>query len=325
MNTGLLNISNVMQYIKWDNATQITSWNNTSEQIRGTNAYQFQPNLTKNSTLTVWTADLYRVANFEYLETVHWEGIELYRFIPSKELFEINPKYDQNIYGLVNITGPKAAGPLGDPKKSPGPQILVSLPNFCNVDSSVVDLVEGMECTDSEHQLYLDVEPTLGTTMHAQIRLQMNTHISPRWIFDKNIQEAIVPVFWTEQIGHAEDYQISEFKQGVLFAFSLLDWFKRSFVLGIVIAGFSSIFFVWMLYGNYVCCCYRQKRKRRKRINSSSKNLVNQPLLSSDADVESDVMDLETKIFYQNQHVRKSSVQPQTPSESEEERLSHLE
>eukprot|EP01026_Neomeris_dumetosa_P037845 TRINITY_DN3074_c0_g1_i3.p1 TRINITY_DN3074_c0_g1~~TRINITY_DN3074_c0_g1_i3.p1 ORF type:complete len:630 (+),score=59.04 TRINITY_DN3074_c0_g1_i3:140-1891(+) len=332
MDTGMRNISNVMQYVKWHNVTEITSWNGSAEQIHGTNAYQFEPGLTKDSVLAVWTGELYRVAYFEYLETTYLEGIKLYRFKPSKSLFEINPKYDQTIYGLLNVTGPFAQGPSGGSSSTPGPQIFISLPYYCGGDPRLLDNLNGIECMDSEHQLYVDVEPTMGTTMHAQIRLQMSTFVSGGSTFRlQNMKDTIVPIFWTEQTGRAQQDQITQFKNGVVLAFNLLDWFSYALSVGVGTACCSVIFLTIMLYQCCLCCGKKQGVVENERHSRTSSGMdYTEPLLRKNDTARFDENDkgmlpVSKPILPFYHHTRTSSVQPRTPSESEEELVYDLE
>eukprot|EP01025_Chloroclados_australasicus_P007527 TRINITY_DN12440_c0_g1_i4.p1 TRINITY_DN12440_c0_g1~~TRINITY_DN12440_c0_g1_i4.p1 ORF type:complete len:570 (-),score=22.05 TRINITY_DN12440_c0_g1_i4:767-2476(-) len=313
MDTGLRNASNVMQYIMWNNVTEISSWNGTIEQVYGTDAHQFAPGITKDTILYVWTSELYRVAQFEFLTTTYLDGIELYRFVPSNSLFDVNPEYDETIYGLMNTTTPSAVGPSGDPSNAEGPQILVSLPYFCNADPMLSEGVNGVECEEPEQQLFLDVEPTMGTTMNAQVRLQLSTLLATHGIVKTDVLETIVPVFWTEQLGTAQEHQIQEFKQGVQFALKLIQVLQWGFLAGVMVITFSLFFWFPALYQCVVCC-----QSSRRKLSQCQSPEGSVPLLQREHLWKEESVPLFK--FLSSYHSRgPSSVQPRTPSESEAE------
>jgi hypothetical protein len=63
--------------------------------------------------------------------------------------------------GLINITGPQAAGWDG-PANASGPAVFVSMPMFCGADDWLVQQVEGLQCDWERHMTWVDVEPTTG-------------------------------------------------------------------------------------------------------------------------------------------------------------------
>jgi hypothetical protein len=114
------------------NVTNITSWP-CPEAVSGTDAAQFPPGLTAGSTARVWIGDAFRSALLHEQGPVGLHGVELLRFQVGAELLAANPCFDQEIYGLFNISGPRAAGATGVPGM-PGPQLLVSFPHYCHAD-----------------------------------------------------------------------------------------------------------------------------------------------------------------------------------------------
>lgn len=60
-----------------------------------------------------------------------------------------------------------------------GPPVFLSNAHFCDVDPAVAETVVGLNCSQSEHVTFLDVEPTTGITMRAAKRLMMSTQYGP--------------------------------------------------------------------------------------------------------------------------------------------------
>ena len=60
-----------------------------------------------------------------------------------------------------------------------GPPVFLSNAHFCDVDPAVAETVVGLNCSESEHVTFLDVEPITGITMRAAKRLMMSTQYGP--------------------------------------------------------------------------------------------------------------------------------------------------
>lgn len=69
-------------------------------------------------------------------------------------VWEPNPKYDQYLHGLMNITTAK--------KSSKGAPVYASLPHYCGAKDDFVEGVEGLACNMERHALFADVEPNTG-------------------------------------------------------------------------------------------------------------------------------------------------------------------
>eukprot|EP00882_Tetradesmus_deserticola_P033279 GHRQ01037997.1.p5 GENE.GHRQ01037997.1~~GHRQ01037997.1.p5 ORF type:complete len:101 (-),score=30.95 GHRQ01037997.1:539-841(-) len=69
--------------------------------------------------------------------------------------------HNQELRGLMNITGPQAAGWDG-PANATGPAVFVSMPMFCGADDRLAQQVEGLQCDWQRHITWVDVEPTTG-------------------------------------------------------------------------------------------------------------------------------------------------------------------
>ena len=52
----------------------------------------------------------------------------------------------------------------------------------------------------SKHDLNINVEPTIGTTMSAQKRLQINVKLTPDFVYPEVAQPTYIPVAWMEQV-----------------------------------------------------------------------------------------------------------------------------
>ncbi|KXZ42318.1 hypothetical protein GPECTOR_162g133 [Gonium pectorale] len=196
----------------------VSSWGpNCSEPVRGTDAFQFAPGVTRGSVLRVWITELFRSAVLLFKEEVELHGVRMLRFEPDPAESAPDVCHRQRIRGMANVTAPTAVGPTGN-GSSPaahGVPILMSLPHYCLVDDAVAGALEGVACDLPTHATFIDVEPNTGITMRAAKRLQLSSEItdSARATLEPGLRNAtILPVFWAEEAS-----QISP-EQGAAFA-----------------------------------------------------------------------------------------------------------
>ncbi|GIL50309.1 hypothetical protein Vafri_6517 [Volvox africanus] len=200
---------------------EVTSWGpNCSEPVRGTDAFQFRPNLDRNSVLWVWIAELFRSAELFHVADEELYGIGLFRFIPNPKEAEPDPCHHQFIRGLANVTVPMAVGPSGNgsSEAAHGVPLLMSLPHYCLVDEAVSAALEGIFCDPAHHGIFLDVEPITGITMRAAKRLQLSSQLttSARGTLEPFIGTSLIlPIFWAEEASQISGVQAASFRGSV--------------------------------------------------------------------------------------------------------------
>lgn len=62
----------------------VTSWN-CSERVRGTDAFQFPPGLTRGGQLRVWIYEIFRSGLVTYRGDVDAHGVRLFRYTPVSD------------------------------------------------------------------------------------------------------------------------------------------------------------------------------------------------------------------------------------------------
>lgn len=83
-------------------------------------------------------------------------GVPVLRFRPDPAQRQPDPRYYQQIKGLMNVTSPMAAGPSGSPSAA-GPRLFLSLPGYCHADGQLAAGVDGVSCDPERHDVYMDV------------------------------------------------------------------------------------------------------------------------------------------------------------------------
>lgn len=216
VNTGMYNISEIWNTEAWNNNTVITSWRAPHiEHVQGSDGIQFRPNLKSGDSITVWAPEVFKSAVLVGNSTVSLDGVDLLRFWPDPTQGAPNPTYFQTYHGLMNVTSPLAAGPGGRAGVA-GPPVFLSNAHFCDVDPAVAETVVGLNCSESEHVTFLDVEPITGITMRAAKRLMMSTQYGPEWrAVEPHVRNTFLPIFWVEEKSEASADQCSSFKKHV--------------------------------------------------------------------------------------------------------------
>ncbi|GAX79808.1 hypothetical protein CEUSTIGMA_g7248.t1 [Chlamydomonas eustigma] len=196
--------------------SSVTSWNNCTEYVHGSDGTQFHPGVKRDEALPIWVPQLYRTMPLVYVQDVEWLGVQFLRFWMDPKTYEPDDCHFQTIKGLLNITSPKAVGYNGAAGSSTGPPILVSPSHFCLCDEVLSQEVEGLSCNISAHTTYVDVEPISGIPMRGSIRTMISSqitdasriHLEPQMAKNSN-KSVVMPIFWMEENvqGLPEDVQ----------------------------------------------------------------------------------------------------------------------
>ena len=149
------------------------------------------------------------------IRNVHVGSVPVLRFRPDPIQRAPDPRFYQELDGLMNVTSPMFDG-------GPGPKIFISLPGYCAVDEVVPNSVDGVECDWFRHDLFIDVEPTTGITLRAQKALMFSSWFGKSYAsVDKQLQDTFLPIFWAQQVNEASPRQLANFNK-LLFAKRLL-------------------------------------------------------------------------------------------------------
>uniref|UniRef100_A0A383W126 Uncharacterized protein n=1 Tax=Tetradesmus obliquus TaxID=3088 RepID=A0A383W126_TETOB len=212
VNSGELDISRLWTVEADQGRTEVKSWP-CPEPVRGGDATQFKPGLTAADRLTVWVGDIYQSADLIVNSSTELHGVKLLRYWLDPAQAEPNPCHNQELTGLMNITGPQAAGWDG-PSNASGPAVFVSMPMFCGADERLAREVEGLKCDWERHMTWVDVEPTTGITLRAFKRMMMSSRIGGLGsVLEPHVAPNLtIPIFWAEESGEAPQELAQQFK-----------------------------------------------------------------------------------------------------------------
>ncbi|XP_053683275.1 scavenger receptor class B member 1 isoform X1 [Sabethes cyaneus] len=189
---------------KYNGKSHQTHWvTEQCNRLNGTDGSIFPPHISKNTTLFVYEKDLCRLLPLSFeKEVVVKNGVQGYRFTPSPTVFASVDINKENMCfcpagppcapnGLFNVSLCQYDSP-----------ILLSFPHFYLADQSLRTAVEGISPPEKEkHQLFIDVQPDMGTALRARARIQINLAVSQ--VVDikqvANFPDIVFPILWFEE------------------------------------------------------------------------------------------------------------------------------
>lgn len=177
-----------------------TGW---KEDVAGTDATHWAPDVGKDDTLLAWNSDTRRQLDFVYLKESEVEGIKTLRFHLDPNELNIDSNYHQYIRGLGNMT-PTMYDDSTGLKIMLGTPIYVGQPRF-QIWSAT------QNTAPEELDIILDVEPNTGLVLWGHKRLQVNIKLYNFSFFNTDVKGAypleaqdgtshyIEPIVWIDR------------------------------------------------------------------------------------------------------------------------------
>ena len=217
--TGKDDVSKVNVIKTWKNMTHLTYWNPTypdCNMINGTDGTLFPPFVKKSDILRFFSSDICRSIYATFVREYSLEGINLYRFVPPKAVFE-DPRINPANKGFCTTQCFKA-GVLDISVCKNGVPIIMSQPHFYQADPGYINAVKGVNPIRSQHQTFLDIEPMTGAVMHVAKRLQINAYLTPNAVLEQTKQlknPIIFPLVWLNETAIIDKTSADKFKHEV--------------------------------------------------------------------------------------------------------------
>ncbi len=124
----------------------------TTEEVHGTDATHFAPDVSDDDTLLVWNSDTMRQLDFVYTKDTTIRGVDALRFHLDPAMLDVDDNYFQYFKGYANMSAWKAGLP-----------IYLCQPHY--QDSQTVS---------EEYDIIVDIEPNTGAVLQGHKRLQFN-------------------------------------------------------------------------------------------------------------------------------------------------------
>lgn len=201
--TGSGDMSKFGMLNRWNGKDSIGFWTTPEcDSVMGTDGSIFPPRITKNTVLKIFDKDLCRTLPLVYQRDVTAAGgIPGYRFSPPTDVFT----------SVENLPSQQCFCPAGPPCAPEGTfnvslcqydsPILLTFPHFYLADQALREAVTGISPPEAEkHQLYVDVQPIMGTTMKARARVQINLAVNQVRDIKQvaSFPDIVFPIMWFE-------------------------------------------------------------------------------------------------------------------------------
>lgn len=188
---------------RWNGKNMLGHWTTPEcDSIAATDGSIFPPHITRETTLKIFEKDLCRTLPLVYQRDIVGAGeIPGYRFSPPLDVFtSVENKAAQQCYcphgppcapeGTFNVSLCQYDSP-----------VLLTFPHFYLADQALRNAVTGISPPDpKKHELYIDVQPIMGTAMRARARMQINLAVSQVRDIKQvaSFPDIVFPIMWFE-------------------------------------------------------------------------------------------------------------------------------
>ena len=177
INTGKPDITQVGQFIRWNNKSRLDIWQEGSEanEIRGTEGLFFKPNLQEGEKLTAFVDDIMRSFDLQFEGRVDRLGLTAFRYGIDNSTFKsaFNEPKNAQYFSWC----PDGMFYLG-PTQAVEVPVFGSKPHFLDGDPLLLESVRGLNPNRAEHDTVIDVEPTTGANVNFQRKLQVVVQVN---------------------------------------------------------------------------------------------------------------------------------------------------
>ena len=177
INTGVVNISKVGQYIQWNGLRELSIWEKGTDanNIRGTEGLFFRPNLKKGDNLTVFIDDVMRSFHLLYEGKVKHLGLSALRFGIDNCTFKSAFSEPSNAKWFSWC--PDGMFYLGPTQVKEIP-VYGSKPHFLDGDPLLLESVTGLHPIREQHDTIFDLEPITGANILLRRQFQINVQVN---------------------------------------------------------------------------------------------------------------------------------------------------
>ncbi|XP_066594971.1 scavenger receptor class B member 1 [Prorops nasuta] len=201
--TGAGDITKYGMLDKWNGKKGLGHWTTPEcDSVMGGDGSIFPPHINKETVLKIFDKDLCRTLPLVFQKEVTTEGgIPGYRFSPPLDVFSTIDKNEAN--KCYCPSGPPCApeGTFNVSACQYDSPVLLSFPHFYLADPALREAVTGISPPVAEkHQLFIDVQPQMGTALRAKARIQINLAVSQVRDIKQvaSFPDIVFPIMWFE-------------------------------------------------------------------------------------------------------------------------------
>jgi len=236
--TGKDSIDKLALYVEYLNSTKLCGFKNCPHDgvweddlpISGTEGTQFEPFLDKSDQLILWSTDVLRPVVLDFVMDDSIKGLDVWKYSLSSTLFNTSPFFFQSIYGFANMSS-----------NYNGLPVFFCKPNFYGVDSVWLNQLNGMNPNKETDETYLSVEPTTGTVMNAEKKLQLN-------IYFDNVTASLFPRYYPS-VKSGLFYPVFIGTEGAVITDELAQKFKDKVYYNLKVKGY--IYYTFIFTGGF--------------------------------------------------------------------------
>ncbi|XP_029300606.1 scavenger receptor class B member 1 isoform X1 [Cottoperca gobio] len=246
INTGSDDIRKIHKVDSWNGLTELSNWKTPQcNMINGTAGQMWPPFMTRESTLEFYSPDACRSMELVYQRDGVMKGIPLYRYVAPKTLFANGTDYAPNEgfcpcrqSGLLNVSSCRHNSP-----------VFISHPHFFNADPVLLDYVQGLNPTEEEHGLFIDIHPLTGVPLNVSIRLQLNLFMKKVSGITETgkISDVVMPMIWFEESGYIDGPILNSFHTNLVVLPAVMDFMQYGFIA----LGLATIIVASLLYRKF--------------------------------------------------------------------------
>ncbi|XP_069476217.1 scavenger receptor class B member 1 isoform X2 [Ambystoma mexicanum] len=233
--TGVDDIRRVQMMDSWNGLTEVTYWQ--SEQcnmLNGTAGQMWPPFMKPHTDLEFYSPDACRSMTLAYQGSSDFRGIPTFRFTAPETLFANGTVYPPNegfcpcvASGVQNVSACRFNAP-----------VFMSLPHFYMADPVFGQSVNGLEPSESEHSMFIDLHPLTGIPMNVSIKFQVNLYVKAVHGISQTgkINPVILPFLWFEERGFIEGEVFDTYYTTLVLIPIILEYLQYIFIgLGVLL------------------------------------------------------------------------------------------
>ncbi|KAK6316205.1 hypothetical protein J4Q44_G00137290 [Coregonus suidteri] len=205
IHTGKDDIRLIHKVDSWNGLTKLTNWKTPQcNMINGTAGQMWPPFMTKESTLPFYSPDACRSLELVYQREGIMDGIPLYRYVAPKTMFANGSDYAPN----EGFCPCRQSGLLNTPP------VFISHPHFYNADPVLLDFVQGLQPTEGEHGLFIDIHPIFSKSLRETGK----------------ISEVMMPMIWFEESGYIDGEILTTFHTNLVILPMVMVYMQYCFI-----------------------------------------------------------------------------------------------
>ncbi|XP_067010074.2 protein croquemort [Anabrus simplex] len=194
MHTGTDDISLLGKLSRWNGGNTTKFFPGPCGHVNGSAGELWPPRRTKEDTVAMFSPDLCRSIEFQYLDEQTVHGISGYRYSGGADL--LDNKTDCFCGGQC-----VPSGALNVSTCRYGAPAFVSYPHFYLADPFYLRQVDGLQPEPDKHRFYITLEPETGIPLDVAARFQINILLQPHDYVSmlSGLPRVFFPVLWFQE------------------------------------------------------------------------------------------------------------------------------